>query len=60
MTNDILRLRDALTRDSEDSRVREKLTRDLGTIRNSLRDTGEYRVPTPNGTVLIRSEKRNA
>ena len=60
MTNDILRLRDALTRDSEDSRFREELTRDSGAIRNSLEKEGEYRVPTSSGTVLIRFAKKNA
>jgi hypothetical protein len=60
MTNDILRLRDALTRDSEDSRFREKLNQDSEKIRRSLSDSGEYRVQTPKGTILIRSTKKTA
>ena len=60
MTNDILRLRDALVRDSEDGRFRDKLTKDSVAIRRSLDTTGEYRVRTPQGTILIRSTKKSA
>jgi len=60
MTNDILRLRDALTRDSEDSRFRDKLTRESAKIRESLSHSGEYRVRTPKGTIVIRSVKKSA
>jgi hypothetical protein len=60
MTNDIIRLRDALTRDSEDSRFRDRLKQESVTIRRSLDSSGEYRFVTPKGTILIRSAKRSA
>jgi hypothetical protein len=60
MTNDILRLRDALVRDSEDGRFRERLSKDSGAIRSSLNTTGEYRVSTPKGIILIRSLKKRS
>jgi hypothetical protein len=60
MTNDILRLRDALVRDSEDGTFRERLAQDSVAIRRSLNTTGEYRVRTPKGTILIRATKKSA
>lgn len=60
MTNDIIRLRDALIRDNEDNLFRERLNRDSATIIQSLVNSGEYRVKTPKGTILIRSAKKTA
>ena len=60
MTNDILRLRDALVRESKDGRLQDKLTLDSKAIRQSLNTTGEYRMRTPQGTILIRSTKKTA
>jgi hypothetical protein len=60
MTNNILRLRDAIVRDSEEGRFRDTITKDSGKIRDSLNRSGEYRVGTPKGTVVIRSVKKSA
>jgi hypothetical protein len=60
MTNDILRLRDALNRDSEETHFRDRLKQESGQIRRSLDNSGEYRVQTPKGTIVIRSAKRTA
>lgn len=60
MTNDILRLRDALIRDSEETHFRDKIKRESGQIRSSLDNSGEYRVQTSKGTIVIRSSKRTA
>jgi hypothetical protein len=60
MTNDIVRLRDALTRDSDETLFRDRLKQESGEIRRSLDDSGEYRVQTPKGTIVIRSVKRTA
>ncbi|HEV2273679.1 MAG TPA: hypothetical protein VGR96_05905 [Acidobacteriaceae bacterium] len=58
MTNDIFRLSDALTRDNQDSRLREQLTQDSGKIRESLNSSGVYRFRTPQGTIVIRSARK--
>lgn len=55
MTNDILRLRDALVRNSEFSQLRQELTRDLDKLRQSLKESGEYRILTRKGALIIRS-----
>jgi len=60
MTNDILRLRDALIRDSGEAHFRDKIKQESGQIRSSLNQSGEYRIQTPKGTILIRSAKRTA
>jgi hypothetical protein len=60
MTNDIIRLRDALIRDNEDNRFRETLNRDSVTMIESLVNSGEYRVKTPKGTIVIRSARKTA
>ena len=60
MTNDIIRLCDALIRDNEDNRLRDRLNRDSAAISRSLVNYGEYRVETPKGTILIRSERKTA
>jgi hypothetical protein len=58
MTSDILRLRDALTRDSEESKLREALSEQSGNIRQSLRTAGVFRLQTPKGTIVIQSTKK--
>ncbi len=55
MTNDIIRLRDALTRDNDDALIRDRINRNSTEILSSLRESGEYRIQTPKGTILIRS-----
>ncbi|GAC1429445.1 MAG: hypothetical protein NVSMB62_27140 [Acidobacteriaceae bacterium] len=60
MTNDILRLRDALNRVTEESGLRQTLQRNSGAIRDSLTRCGEYRLPTRRGTIVIRSPKKTA
>ena len=60
MTNDILRLRDALNRGSEESHLRQQLEQNSGAIRESLTRSGEYRIPTRRGTIVIRSTKKTA
>jgi hypothetical protein len=59
VTNDIIRLRDALIRDNEGSQFLERLRRDSGAIRKSLISSGEYRIKTPKGTILIQSSPGN-
>jgi len=64
MTNDILRLSEALTRDTERSQFRDTLARNLASnsdkIRASLRQSGEYRISTTKGDVVIRSKQKVA
>lgn len=60
MTNDILRLRDALTRGSEEAFLRQELERNSTVIRESLSRSGEYRIPMGRGTIVIRSKKTTA
>jgi hypothetical protein len=60
MTNDILRLRDALVRDSEESKIRKELDDQFPKIRQSLGASGVYRFRTPKGTIVIQATKKTA
>lgn len=60
MTDNILRLRDALTRDRDESRLRERIAENSGAIRDALHRSGEYRLRTDRGTIVIRSSKTGA
>jgi hypothetical protein len=60
VTNDIGRLSEAITREGERKRFRNRLMRDSKKIRESLTQSGEYRISTPQGTIVIRSDKESA
>ena len=60
MTDNILRLRDALNRDRDDSRLRERLAQNSSAIQEALHRSGEYRLRTDRGTIVIRSVKPGA
>jgi hypothetical protein len=60
VTSDILRLRDAVTRDTADERVKDRIQREAGKIRTALTELGEYRLDTQRGTIVIRSRNKTA
>lgn len=60
MTSDILQLRDAVTRDTLDQQLQRRIEGRAGEIRRALAESGEYRLPTPMGTIVIRSHKKGS
>jgi hypothetical protein len=60
MTSDILKLRDAVTRDTEGRLLGDSLKQRAGEIRVALNESGEYRLSTRGGTIVIRSAKKSA
>lgn len=56
MTNDIFRLTDALVRDNDGIQIRKFLKYNSDIIINALNRTGEYRIKTTKGNILIKYE----
>jgi hypothetical protein len=60
MTSDTLQLRDVVTRDTLDQQLQRRIERRASDIRRALNESGEYRINTPQGTVVIRSRKKGS